>query len=69
MSKEETARPRVIATPETGRTRSGAASNRGDERRSTFARDLTRAIFGRHYWNDALEAERRRALVKKRPPG
>jgi hypothetical protein len=35
----------------------------GDRRRQ-FARALTRAEFGRFYWDDKLEAEKQRALRK-----
>lgn len=34
------------------------------DRRSAFARALTRAMFGRYYWDDSLEAEKQRASRK-----
>lgn len=41
-----------------------AESGRDDRRDSgaRFARALARSVFGRHYWDDRLEAEMRRQL-------
>jgi len=32
-------------------------------RKARFARALTQSVFGRHYWDDRLEAELRRQLT------
>ena len=36
------------------------------DRRRRFAKSLTRNVFGRHYWDDALEAEKQNASRKGR---
>lgn len=33
--------------------------------REKFARAMTRAVFGRHYWNDAKQAEVEQAMAAK----
>jgi len=40
------------------------AARTEDLQRQRFARALTRSVFGRHYWDDALEAEKQRASRK-----
>lgn len=35
-----------------------------EDRRCAFARALTRAVFGRYYWDESLEAEKQRASRK-----
>jgi len=37
-----------------------------DDRRRRFARELNRAMFGRNYWDDRLEAEKQRASRKSK---
>jgi hypothetical protein len=37
------------------------------DEREQFAREITRAEFGRYYWDDARAAEVRRACGKKEP--
>ncbi len=39
---------------------------KSDTRDPKFARDITRAEFGRFYWNDELAEEVRRALVQSK---
>jgi|GEM_PF-3984213 len=36
-----------------------------ERRRRNFAKSLTRNLFGRHYWDDALEAEKQDASKKR----
>lgn len=38
-------------------------------KRETFATSMARAVFRHHYWNDALEDEKRRSLEKARARG
>jgi hypothetical protein len=42
-------------------------SEEGRQRRR-FAKSLTRAVFGRYYWDDEMEEEKRRALLKRKSP-
>ena len=50
----------VTATPNPTKKPATAES----DRRDAFARALTRAMFGRYYWDDSLEAEKQRASRK-----
>ena len=53
-------------TPRLAQAQAPAKRDRADPK---FARDLTRAEFGRFYWNDELAKEVQRACLarKKRP--
>ena len=53
--------PRTIRRVTTSSKRDGADPK--------FAREITRAVFGRFYWNDELAKEvRRDGLKRKNPP-
>lgn len=50
-------------------TLSQTAARPEDRQRQRFARAITRSVFGRHYWDDALEAEKQRASRKRKAKG
>lgn len=75
MQNRRTADPAAACVPrktETDRVGDGA---REDRRNGRFARALARSAFGRHYWDDRLEAELRWQLensqqdLRSRTPG